>query len=219
MSPILCSRMKSRTSKAPCRAKNSTNGPPDGFDRPRDTLLLGRFAMPLRLAHQERGQHRRKRERRAGQIGRAQSALAATTSAKAPAPAEPIRQPYCDMPDPTPSWRGSRSLDAISVDDDVEARARNADEDGGRDDACRCPAAGSASARFTTAAITATPVTSIHDTRWPSRPRIGSFTPSTIQAQRNLKLYARKTSVKAVIVDLSMPSCFRRVVSVAPIIA
>jgi hypothetical protein len=40
-----------------------------------------------------------------------------------------------------------------------------------------------------------------------------------IQAHRNLKLYARKTSVKAVIVDLSMPSCFSRVVSVAPIIA
>ena len=31
---------------------------------------------------------------------------AATTSASAPATAEPMRQPYCDMPEPTPSWRG-----------------------------------------------------------------------------------------------------------------
>ena len=33
----------------------------------------------------------------------AQPARAATTSASAPAAAEPIRQPYCDMPAPTPS--------------------------------------------------------------------------------------------------------------------
>ncbi len=29
---------------------------------------------------------------------------AATTSASAPAAVEPMRQPYCDIPEPTPSW-------------------------------------------------------------------------------------------------------------------
>jgi hypothetical protein len=33
---------------------------------------------------------------------------AASTSASAPAATDPIRQPYCDMPEPTPSCRGSR---------------------------------------------------------------------------------------------------------------
>ena len=37
----------------------------------------------------------------------AQPERAAITSATAPADAAPIRQPYCDMPEPTPSWRGS----------------------------------------------------------------------------------------------------------------
>jgi len=32
---------------------------------------------------------------------------AAITSASDAAATEPMRQPYCDMPDPTPSWRGS----------------------------------------------------------------------------------------------------------------
>ena len=34
---------------------------------------------------------------------------AASTRASAPAAAAPMRQPYCDMPEPTPSWRGSSS--------------------------------------------------------------------------------------------------------------
>ncbi len=49
-------------------------------------------------------------------------------------------------------------------------------------------ALGSISARLATAAITSTPASSSHDTRCPSRPMIGSFTPSTAQAQIHLRL-------------------------------
>ena len=52
----------------------------------------------------------------AGRANSAQAAYAtahpyraAITSASAPADAAPIRQPYCDMPEPTPSCRGSSS--------------------------------------------------------------------------------------------------------------
>ena len=44
-------------------------------------------------------------------------------------------------------------------------------------------------------------------------------TPSITQAQKILRLYTRKASVKAVTVFLSIPSCASRVVNVAPIIA
>ena len=54
---------------------------------------------------------------------------AAITSASAPADTEPIRQPYCDMPEPTPSCRGSQRFDAIGIDHDVVGRASERDED------------------------------------------------------------------------------------------
>jgi hypothetical protein len=53
--------------------------------------------------------------------------------------------------------------------------------------ACRL-ACGSTSARFTTAAMTASPDSSSQDTRWPSRPSSGIRTPSTIQAQNTFRL-------------------------------
>jgi hypothetical protein len=49
-------------------------------------------------------------------------------------------------------------------------------------------AVGSWNARFAIAAITSVPATTSHDTRWPSRPSTGRRTPSTTQAQRNLRL-------------------------------
>src|SRR4029079_7881242 len=44
-------------------------GPPDRRDGPRDALLLGRSTVSLRLPDDQRGDHRRKSERGAGQIG------------------------------------------------------------------------------------------------------------------------------------------------------
>ena len=69
------------------------------------------------------------------------------------------------------------------------------------------------------AAMTNTPLNSSHETRWPKRPSKGKRTPSTIHAHNHFRLYARKASEKAVTVFLSMPSCARRVVSVAAISA
>jgi len=67
----------------------------------------------------------RQREHRAGEVGGPQPNRAATTSAKPPAAAAPIRHPYCDMPEPTPSWRGSEKFDAVGVDHDIERGSRH----------------------------------------------------------------------------------------------
>jgi hypothetical protein len=42
-----------------------------------------------------------------------------------------MRQPYCDMPEPTPELARLEELDAVRVDDDVEGGAGDADDDGG----------------------------------------------------------------------------------------
>src|SRR6185369_1438653 len=94
---------------------------------------------------------------------------AATTSATAPAPADPIRQPYWYMPEPTPSCRGSSdSIRYASITTSYVAPA-NATKIAARAVAAR-RAEGSASARFTIETIT------------------GSRTPSSTQAQSHLRL-------------------------------
>ena len=70
VSPILWSRMKSRTSNAPLRWKNSANGLHTAATVARDALPLGGLAVPLGLAEDQRGQHRGQGERGAGEIGR-----------------------------------------------------------------------------------------------------------------------------------------------------
>src|SRR5687767_3325943 len=67
--------------------------------------------------------------------------------------------------------------------------------------------------------MTSTPMSQSQLRRCPHRPISGSRTWSTIGAHRNLKLYAKTASTKAVTALLVMPCWASRVVSVAPIIA
>src|SRR3954469_22298213 len=78
--------------------------------------------------------------------------------------------------------------------------------------------AGSARPRNITAAITSTPTSQSQLRRWPKRPITGSRTLSTIGAQTNLELDARKAGTNAVTALFVIPCCASRVVSVAPII-
>jgi len=99
----------------------------------------------------------------------------------------PIRQPYWLIPDPTPSCRGS----SVSIRNASITTSNVAPAAPTRIAAVAVEAmlaAGSISARLTTAATTSAAVTISQDTRWPSRPITGRRTPSTTHAHKNFKL-------------------------------
>ena len=106
VSPILCTNTKVSTSAAPGRVRKSRNGPSmDRHTSPRPRLpetTARRTGSPNASAVSMAG----KANAAQAMYATSHPARSAIIKASAPAVAEPMRQPYCDMPEPMPSCAG-----------------------------------------------------------------------------------------------------------------
>ena len=183
VSPILCSSTNSSTSQAPLRRKNSTNGWSTAASRGPTGGARWRDGSPSQAAATSAGRTNAMH----ATYAQSQPARAATNSASAPAAAEPIRQPYCDMPEPTPSCRGS-SVSIRNASITMSNVAPLTPTAMAAIATRRRSVAGSASPSQATLAATATAESSSQDTRWPRRPSSGRRRRSTSGAQNTFRL-------------------------------
>ncbi len=130
MSPILWSRMKSSTSQAPWRLKNSVKRADDAGDDARTPFALHRFAVAFGLADPEGRDDGGKREHRTGEIGCfpalpcREEQRERTRACRSDAPAI-LRHSRSDT-----ELFGLQYLDPVRIDHDVEGRPGEADENG-----------------------------------------------------------------------------------------
>ena len=210
--------MNSSTRNAPWRWKNSTNGRHIAATVAGDPPFAGRLAVPRGLAHDQRGQHRRQRERRAGQVGgfpadaRRDDQRQRAGAGRADPPAI-LRHARADA-----ELARLEQLDPVGVDDDVEGGAGDADQDRGGDDR--------ADARRR---VDEREVDDRGDHQRPGdqHPRHALAEPAEHRqphavddpGPEEFEIVGEEGEREGGDVVLSMPSCFSRVVSVAPIIA